>query len=856
MGLPQYPPPQQQHQPPQSSAPVPIIPKPDAPSKPHAHNGLEAYYPKAHFIHGDFGGLKIPPVVGRAVILDDGNASPHMWASTMYAIPSDSTTLKHTGFSEIPLMVTPLALPSQEYNGTVGQADHLPESGRLGYIALDTEAPQRCTHCYAYANPLMIVSGKCNFCNGPTSGSRKNVGTVDYPVDGPYVTRAKPVQPHILWAIDLTAPKCLEYLRLLIHHVLPTWKQHQVYAQSLTKHEVTSRAGIVLVSARGVYLPVKGNVDNMTQPPFFIMPDVADEPFAPMPLSEFTYDLHNEWNELQESWQDLLDTVVPELRKAVGSDRLTSDQPLCLFSCGGAALGMMVDALQESGGRAVWVSWRRPNYGVGKLVDRQVLAKEESYLSKEYSLYTPGETDTFYKELATTAAKSQVAVDVVFMTDPSVPHAYMDIATLQQVCQTTNGRLTWINSKIWENSFVETLIRPLQFTGCDAVLKVRVSNGLRVKSLECAVGNVRQSASLTDDSPELELAVVTPDTTVGVYLQHRVGGLPKNSQFVYIQSALLYTNPWNGQRRVRVSTLALRVAPNAQQVFSSMEFNTLAASMMRQVVTKVRTAKDGSAIQEAREQAHDQCVSILTNYRKYGASLSSQASGSTQLMLPDKLTLLPLFVMSLLKSPLLRASISRRNTTPDPLADDRAYQLYYASQVSPSMALWTVFPLIVDLHASVLGRWQHPGLNLPDDAHRLDILKQGPYLALPDPIMASMSELQDDHTYLLVTPLKFYVVIGKDVTKEVVQELQAVIRGEETDEDTIGGNMTRLLKQVKAWNQVGCEPRWLRPTCETIEMVSPQQVASWWVADPTRSCADYLTFLTEIQRSVMAACTK
>jgi hypothetical protein len=93
---------------------------------------LEAYYPKAHFVHGDFGGglIKVqPPVVGRAVILDDGNASPHLWASSMYAIPSDSTTLKHTGFSEIPLMVTPLALPSQEYIGTVGEADHLPESG-------------------------------------------------------------------------------------------------------------------------------------------------------------------------------------------------------------------------------------------------------------------------------------------------------------------------------------------------------------------------------------------------------------------------------------------------------------------------------------------------------------------------------------------------------------------------------------------------------------------------------------------------------------------------------------------------------------------------------------------------------
>jgi hypothetical protein len=586
------------------------------------------------------------------------------------------------------------------------------------------------------------------------------------------------------------------------------------------------------------------------------MPDVTEEPFAPIPLSEYTFDLQSEWDQMQESWQNLLGSVIPDMIQNVARDKLSSQQPLFQFSCGGAALGMMVDGLQESGGRAVWVSWRRPNHGVGKLSDRQTMAKEEAYSSKEHTLYAPWGLDTFYQELATTAAKSQVVMDVVLMTDPTAPKSYMDIATLQQVCQTTNGRLTWIKSKVWQKAFIQTLIRPLQFTGCDAVLKVRVSNGLRVKSLESAVGTLRQAVSLTDDSPELELAVVTPDTSVGVYLQHRVGGLPKNSNFVYIQSALLYTNPWNGQRRVRVSTLALRVAPNAQHVFSSMEFNTLAASMMRQVVTKIRTANDDNAIQEARQQITEQCVTILSNYRKYGASLSSQASGSNQLMLPDKLTLLPLFVMSLLKSPLLRASISRRNSAPNPLADDRAYQLYYASQVSPVMALWTIFPLIVDLHSDSLQRWQHPGRNLPEDAHRLDILKQAPYLALPDPIMPSMSELQDDHMYLMVTPLQFYIVIGKDVTKEDVQEILAVVGGKEPDEDTLGGNLARLLKQVKVWSQVGREPRWLRPIYETIELVSPQQVELWLVADTTPFHPDYVNFLQDIHQKVFAAYTK
>lgn len=853
----------------QPSAVVPILPKPDPPTKPHAQSGLETYYPKGHFIHGDLGTTASsvgPPVTGRAVILDDGNASPHIWASSMYVIPQDSTTLRHTGLSsdnEIPLFVNPLALPSQEYMSYVGHADHLPDSGRLGYIALATEEPERCSKCLAYANPLQ-TSGICNFCNAQTASSRKNVGTVDYPVDGPYITRASPVRPNVVWAIDLTAPNSLEDLNLLLEQVLPVWVEQQQQSQDSV---VSTRAGIVLVSSQGVYVPTPATI-NGAPASFVTMSDTTEDPFSPLPLEAFTHDLRTEWSQMQTMWQDLLDesapSSVPQLLAQIRQSN-AQQQQIYEHSCGGAALGMMVDALQTSGGRAVWVSWRRPNYGAGKLVDRQGLAKQDAYGAKEHTLYTPSQENSFYSSLATTASKSQVAVDIVLFTDPSVPKAFMDVATMQQICQTTNGRLTWITSQHdWPEALAKALVRPLQFTGWDAVLKIRVSSGLRVKRLDSSVGIVRQAGRLIDDSPELELAVVTPDTSVGVYLQHRVGGISKNTQFVYIQSALLYTNPWNGKRRVRVSTLALRVASNAQQVFSSMEFHTLAASILRQTVAKVRAlpAKTES-IQAARVAVKDQCISILVNYRKYGASINSQASSNSQLMLPDKLTLLPLLCMSLLKSPLLRASLQSRrgtNTVPDPLADDRAYYLYHASQTSPTMALWMVYPWIVDLHSAALKRWQHPGRNLPEDAHRLDILKQAPYLSVAEPIMASMSELQDDHSYLLVTPLKFYVVIGKDVSPQEIQEIEDVVAGDKKDDDTddpsIGGNLQRLLKQARVWSQVGKEPRWLRPTWDTIELARPEQISSFLVADPTPLIPDYANFLSEIQQKVLAATSK
>jgi hypothetical protein len=77
------------------------------------------------------------------------------------------------------------------------------------------------------------------------------------------------------------------------------------------------------------------------------MPDVAAEPFCPLPISEWT------WN--------------------LATPRGVEDMQMCAssgysLSCGGAAMTFLVDALQHSGGRAVWISWPRPTHEVGKYV--------------------------------------------------------------------------------------------------------------------------------------------------------------------------------------------------------------------------------------------------------------------------------------------------------------------------------------------------------------------------------------------------------------------------------------------------------------------------------------------------------
>jgi hypothetical protein len=134
---------------------------------------------------------------------------------------------------------------------------------------------------------------------------------------------------------------------------------------------------------------------------------------------------------LREYKESALDAFVQQKTRTTTTASVTSGYSL---SCGGAAMTFLVDALQHSDGRAVWISWRRPNHGVGSLRDRERL--KEAYTRYVGFLYSPLQnrpearlkehsgdeeaTGNFYKALGDACAKNRIAVDIVLHTDPSV----------------------------------------------------------------------------------------------------------------------------------------------------------------------------------------------------------------------------------------------------------------------------------------------------------------------------------------------------------------------------------------------------------------------------------------------------
>jgi len=957
----------------------PLFTRPQEGSERNIKAPLSIYYPKGCWTNDNPLKNELPPAAdSRFLSLDDGNASPDFIRSTMYRLPSDRHILKSaTGNNEdnnrnhdfMGIVCTPLALPSsdsppppsilvigsnhfhdRENNNVDDNHRVLPDSGALGRVPVDfttnREAPPRCSSCYAYVNPYWSTS-KCNFCgrNSNSYGQGSNtqsqygekVGTVDYPVQGPYITRtlSGPVRPNWIFCVDLTCPKVTDYVDLILDEIWPAFYRDIVMPLIETtqgqhgRSVALPRVAIVFVCSTGIYIPQKGGGETgpLSRDGFIVMPNVAhDEAFSPQPLSEWSWSLPDEYEDLLDLWNSRIRPVLlPQLirdrvqnyHKNPSSTSQLERRGGYSMSAGGAALEFLVDALEESGGRAVLWTWRRPNYGLGALLDRErILGKNNSNSRRSNgtssniggtSLFMPLQDSVtnpkvqkdpnlktaadFYTKLGNRCVKAKVALDIVLHTNPDVPQSFLDVATLGRLCEISGGRLIWIDKisyefiEVWKKSIFEELMRPLYLSGWDVIFKVRCSQGLQIRSIVSSVGSLRASSSLGQED-ELELSVVTPETCFGVTLEHRIGGLPspKDNKFAFVQTALLYTNPWTSDRRIRISTLAIRVTSEPRQVLPAMDFGALAALQLRlnfphsnyssssqfSLENSISASFDSSSydqkgdslLTDARHDMFTACRQVLVAH-----SLLVSKHQTRQLLIPDSLQLWPIFVMSAAKSPLLRPSITPRETgtqslVSSPRGDERAYYIYHARKVSPSTAMLLVNPLLFDLGESLglyderplgqVGReiatyeWKKirlPGTSILD---HMANLKNSPVVDLPSPLPASVSNLAEDGIYLLDTCFAVFVLIeqGIDDYQNINEDLQSKIQ--------------IAVQQLQLWSQVGSEPMCLRPTAslpvitvrQKTDVVQYQELLRWMVLDATSHDKDFDNFCESLQHQI------
>jgi len=246
--------------------------------------------------------------------------------------------------------------------------------------------------------------------------------------------------------------------------------QHWQAQQNVSaRSEVKPRIGCCIVSCTGVFLVTCRD----EAPVLTVMSDVTQDPFCPLPLEEWTFDMSTErgctdWNA---STETLWETLQPILDKALDG-RNVHGLPGRSLSPGGAALFALSDALRESGGRATWITHQRPNFGLGAIRDREGKnMKSYTHSATEHLLYAPLQhchdsskgnaadqaTGQLYKSLAGQCAKNRVCVDIIIITPPS-PQSFLDIATLGELCRATCGKLKWIRGNhAWQEQLQEEL---------------------------------------------------------------------------------------------------------------------------------------------------------------------------------------------------------------------------------------------------------------------------------------------------------------------------------------------------------------------------------------------------------------
>ena len=410
--------------------------------------------------------------------------------------------------------------------------------------------PPRCDRCSAYLSPFCTPANtssffqpgtyyNCSMCGASSSvkvseeditngtfDAATRCGTVEYEVDGPYCVRKEgPVQNVHLYGVEyappLTSPNADRTSDNHHHHhesvnsygwceTLHAIRDVARALSTTTPHGAKVRIGLfafcqdILVFP---YLKRRQNQDS-EELAVSIVSDVTGEPFCPLPLDLWTYDVGQglesiEWNRficILDSFTEVMEQLLREpssspttSNKATSYTRLRQD-PFAR-NCGGAALAALADALHDSGGRATLITHRRPNYGVGALADRerrgtagpvptskrhqtQQLPQQSPYrnASDEQRLFTPLQrlvhateseskidddvrSGEFYRLLGERCSRQRICVDIVVtsslvtISPPAQPgleaiHAnareFLDVPTLAELCRATCGRFNWL----------------------------------------------------------------------------------------------------------------------------------------------------------------------------------------------------------------------------------------------------------------------------------------------------------------------------------------------------------------------------------------------------------------------------
>lgn len=157
---------------------------------------------------------------------------------------------------------------------------------------------------------------------------------------------------------------------------------------------------------------------------------------------------------------------------------------------------------------------------------------------------------------------------------------------------------------------------------------------------------------------DIEIATVNAGNSIAIELKY--DDKLSEDEFVVIQIATLYTSV-SGERRVRIHNTALSVCQQVADVFRNACCDTLMNFLLRQSVAQLRLGE--KTVQQVKDVLITKSVAVLAAYRRHCAQPGSSLG---QLILPEALKLLPMYVTGALKCDAIDGG-------PEMLPDDKAF---------------------------------------------------------------------------------------------------------------------------------------------------------------------------------------
>lgn len=644
----------------------------------------------------------------------DANCPPKYVRSTINAVPTTHSLLKKSKL--------PFALVIQPYAALHDLDDAVP--------VIQDQVISRCRRCRSYINPYVTFlehghRWRCNMCNltndvpqafdwdaaAQKSADRwqrheLNHAVVEFVAPQEYMVR--PPQPLVyLFLFDIsTASVSTGLLATSARTILESLNR-------IPNADRRTRLGFVAVDSSLHYFSIPKDGEDNGETNMLVVSDL-DEPFLPVP-QELLVPL----TECRQS----VETFLAKLPEMFVNNQNTG-------SCMGSALRAGHKLISPLGGKIVVLSASLPNVGYGKLEMRE--DKKLLGTSKESSLLVTA--NNFYKSFAVECSKNQVSIDMFLFSSQ-----YQDVASLSNLPRYTGGQ-TWFYPG-WNAGRPEDAIKfASEFSdylsseiGLEAVLRVRATTGLRMSTFYGNFFNRSSDLCAFPAFPRDQCYVVE------VAIDESIA---KN--MVCLQTAVLHTT-CNGERRIRVMTLALPTTTNLADLYASADQCAIATYFSHKAVERAL----GGSLDAARDGLQSKITEFLQTFRKELAG-GSMGGG---LQFPSNLRGLPVLFLGLIKNVGLRRSAQIPS-------DLRSAALCQLSTLPLPLLMQYIYPRLYSLH------------DMPDNAGVPD--PETRQIVLPPPLNLSSEKFVPYGLYLIDDGQTQFLWVGRDAVPQLLLDVFGV----------------------------------------------------------------------------------